>query len=121
MAAKDIEILTLTIEAMTARRDDLKQAAKEERPEDEIRRILNQRKFINFEIVQLESVRDDIEASLITVAPPAAKDIKEMKDSIEVLGESIAADQEWAAIFEMTTKILDAAKAIEGNIRKRQK
>ena len=116
----DVNTLNSTIKALSARYEDLRKMSLQGLPDDDVVEILDQMVLINHDILQLEDLRNHLQAAQITVAEPTDEDEASMKQALDALNEPIAADQKWSAAYSTVRSILDAADQIQGNIRKRQ-
>lgn len=120
MSKSDLTVLNKCIIQLGKRWDELKALSLTTNPLDKKLEILDQMELINIRITRLETLRNHLEAAIITVAPPSAEDRKQFEDSLATLSKQVSKDMRWAAALKLTKNFMIAVHNIQTNIAGRQ-
>lgn len=120
MAQSDLTLLSRSVAQLGKRWDELKTLSLAASSLDEKLDILDQMELINIRITRIETLRNHLEAAVITVAPPSSADQQQLSDALSTLSTQIKKDMQWSAAFKLTRNILLAAHSIQTNMTGRQ-
>lgn len=120
MAQSDLTLLRRSVAQLGKRWDELKTLSLAASSLDEKLDILDQMDLINIRITRIETLRNHLEAAVITVAPPTATDQQQLSDALSTLSTEIKKDMKWSAAFKLVRGILIATHNIQTNMTGRQ-
>ena len=120
MSKKDIADLKKSISHLKKRWNELRVLKLAANSMDRKLEVLDSMDLINIRITRIETVKNHLEAGIITVAPPDEEDKKQISDALETLSKHVAKDMKWSAAVKLTKQILIAAHKINMNINGRQ-